>query len=129
MIQKFSRRGFVLVEVLMTVAILSVVLTMIIRSHMASLRASTYTEEYSTAVLLLENKMTELIQKGFIRRDLEEQEAFDFPYEKFSYLFQSKKSENAEDSDNLNEVTLTLFWPSGKGERKILATTYLFNSF
>jgi len=127
--QKFNYKGFLLIEVLMTVSILSVVLTMIVRSHMAALHASTYTEEYSTAVLLLENKMTELMQKGFIARDLEKQDDFEPPYQEFSYLLKTKKDENSETSDNLNEVTLTLFWPSGNSERKISATTYLFNSF
>ena len=55
-----NKRGFLLVEVLITVVILSVGLTLITRSFMMSLRALDAIKQYTGGYLLLEQKLLDL---------------------------------------------------------------------
>ena len=64
--KKLQKRGSFLVEVLLTVVILSVSLTIIIQSLVSSLRAISYSANYSSAILSAENKMFELLQQAHL---------------------------------------------------------------
>lgn len=120
-----NKRGSLLVEALLTISILSIGLTVIIRSLVSSLRATAYSADYSLAVILLENEMSDLRQKGFIKDSVDMEDIFPEPYEKFFYRLETKKAAGEFTSGSLNEVKLTVFWRSGPKERSISAVTYL----
>jgi len=56
-------QGFVLLEILLTVVILSGSLVLIIQSMTATLKAARETQNYMTALFLAEDKLNDLIQK------------------------------------------------------------------
>ena len=121
-----DNKGFVLVEVLITVVILSVGLTFITRSMMMSLKALDITEQYTQGYLLLEQKMWEFEQKGFIESDLDVEESFNQPNEEFRYRLVTESVADDE-SGLLNQVTLSVNWPVKKEKREISLTTFLKN--
>lgn len=122
---KFNSKGYVLIEALLATVILSVSLTLIIQSFLSSLKASVYSAGYSTAVLLLENKMSELMQRGFVEESFSEEGTFLEPYEKYEYAIKTEQISDEPSSEMLHDVTLDVFWKSGKKKNKISLTTYL----
>lgn len=125
--RRHPSRGALLVEALLAVMILSIGLTVIIRSLMTSLRATSYTADYSMAVFLLEDKINGLMQNGFIEDGHSEEENLEAPFEKFVYRIEAHNIKDADKPGNLNQVELSLSWPSGRKMRKIFLTTYLLN--
>lgn len=123
---KRFRKGSLLIEALLSVVVLSVGITMIIQAMTSSLRAATYSTEYTKALILLENKMFELIQKGIIQTGKNEKESFPAPYEKYESNLITKKA-SAENASELNEVLLEILWRSGRKNNRIQLTTYLFD--
>lgn len=122
-----SRRnegGFFLVEVLLSVVILSVSLTLIIQSMTSALRSSAFAGEHTTALILLENKMFDLLEKGFVETDLRKQEQIPQPYDRYVYFLDVKPVEGSNDR-RLNEVDAGLTWKSGKRQNRVAFQTYL----
>ena len=111
----------------MTVAILAVGLTVIINSFLSSFRANVYSQDYTLAVNLLENKLHALKQDGFIEATLDESGLFEPPFEKFRFHLASHPAKDGDETSNLNQVMLEVAWASGRKENKIAVTTYLFN--
>jgi len=122
-----TRRGALLIEVLLTITVMTGGLVLIIQSFTASLRASVQMSAYSTATLLANNKMTELFEEGSIKDGLLETSAFPKPHEEFQYQLRTKNIKNGSDLGFYSEVELTVSWLSGKNERQILLTTFLPN--
>ena len=125
--KKRYRKGFLLVEVLLTILILSVGLTAVISSYVAAWRATIYSSDYSFATLLLSNTMSNLLQRRFIEAGLNETGVFAEPYEKFGYTLTTHTIADGNETGLLNEVAVTVSWASGAKEKNITATTYLFN--
>ena len=65
-ISKKNRRGSILLEALLSVVILSVSMTVIIQSMTSSLRAMEYSANYTMAIVLLENKIIDLILQNSV---------------------------------------------------------------
>jgi len=126
-IQKKKEVGALLIEVLLTITVMTGGLVLIIQSFTASLRASVHMSAYSTATLLANNKMTELFEEGSVKDGLSETNAFSKPYEEFQYQLRTKNIKNGNEPGFYNEVELTVSWLSGKKERQILLTTFLPN--
>ena len=124
---KSNRKGALLIEALLIISILAVSLTVIIQSFLSSYRASVYTKEYSLAALLLENKMSELLQKRFIKSTLNEENYFASPYEKFRYHLETKALGQGAPGISLNEAKLSILWQEGRRSNAINLTTYLLN--
>lgn len=124
----FNQKAALLVEVLLTVSILSVGLVYIVRSYVSSLRASKRSQEYSLAALLLKNTATDFLKKGFIGHDFMEKGSFQEPHDHFSYEVTTRKAELQRSSENLNEVYLSVFWPSGRQQLEISGKFFLFDS-
>ena len=143
-----DKKGSLLLEALLSVVILSVSLTVIIQSLTTSLRAVTYSSDYTTALFLIDNKMFDLIRKGFIEKDLNEEGQFPQPFDKFQYTVKAeggqvhktmmgkktKKNvtittgEIAEGETNIiNKVNLTIQWGSDKRKNSISVDTYLLS--
>ena len=119
--------AFLLIEVLLSVTILAVVLVVVIQSLVSGAKAASYTTDYTTALLLAEGKMNELMQTGTIADDLNLREDFDAPYEKFSYQLETQNQLEAGQPGLLNEVRLKVSWPAGRTTKDVLLTTYLFH--
>jgi len=126
-IQKKKEVGALLIEVLLTITVMTGGLVLIIQSFTASLRASVQMAAYSTATLLANNKMTELFEPGSVKDGLSETNAFPKPDEEFKYQIRTKNIKNDNKPGFYNEVELTVSWLSGKNERQILLTTFLPN--
>ncbi len=124
--KKFNQQGSFLIEVLISVMILSVGLTSVIRSYMTSLKALVYAQEYTIAAFLLENKLTRFVQQGFVDVNLNQRGSFDPPYENFLYRVIAKKVEGREGMDTLGQLTIEVSWESGAKERSLSASTYLY---
>lgn len=124
--KKDLSKGSLLLEALLTVVILSTSLTFIIQGLTASQRAVVYSTDYIMAGMLLENKLFELIQNGSIAAYLSQEEGFPAPYERFQYFLETRPWQG-EDSQNLNEVILTVSWQKGKKKSQIEIHSCLFN--
>jgi prepilin-type N-terminal cleavage/methylation domain-containing protein len=119
-----DREGFILIEVLVTVVILSIGLTLITRSMMMSLQALDVIEQYMRGYLLLERKILELEIGGVIEADLDIEENFSEPYEEFRYRLETQ---NIDEDGLLNQVRLSVDWPTKRERRQISIVTYLRN--
>lgn len=124
---KQKRKGSLLLEALLTVVILSVSITLIIQSMTSSLRASVYSADYTKAALLMENKMFELLQDGFIESGRRVEGSFDKPFEKFRYLV-TTKAESRESLSKINNVDMEITWNTGSKENRISLQTLLFDA-
>ena len=127
-------RGSLLIEVLLSVVILSVSLTLMIRSMTASLRAVQYAASYAQGLMVSEDWMTELARKGFIEagsREEKDATAGDFGYH---YSWTARPWDAAgllagqSGQNPLNEVKMNVSWRSGKRVNQVALTTLLFAS-
>ena len=123
--QKRYQKGALLIEVLLTMVVLAVGLTLIIQSFMTTLRATAYTADYSTATLLAEDKMYELVQPGKIKDSLSEENKFAEPYDKFKYHLTTKNLADGNEKGYLNEIDLLISWTAGQKDRSLHVVTYL----
>jgi hypothetical protein len=112
---------------MLTVIILSVGLTLILRSFSTSLNATKSAQHYTTASLLIEDKMWELENKGVIDADLDEEGQFPEPYQKFNWHLTTKDKQIQSQAGKINEVKLVIFWQEGKRKGSTSVTTYLAN--
>ena len=123
-----GRRGSLLVEALLSVVILSTALTLMIQSMTASLRAIQYGAGYTTALILLDNQMCELLRKGAIASGLRETKELTGAAG-FSTVYRySMQTESLDDAagKGVNQVDATVAWRSGKKDNAIGLTTLLF---
>jgi len=120
--------GFTLIEVLLTVVILSVGLVLILRTFLTTLHTLQRTEEAAVVSLLLEEKM-EAIK---LQAAQEEGLALGVdsgkwaPSKTKTYDWKLGVSPSGVD-EKLNEVRLDISWKQGKSPRRLFATTYLEN--
>lgn len=125
---KFSpqKQGSLLVEALLSVVILSVSLTLIIEGMTTSLRSTVYISDYTTALLLLENKMFDLIQKGYVEANLQEEQEFPSPFERFKSRLITLPLDD-QSGGSINQLKLSLDWTSGRRNNHVSIESYLFN--
>ena len=120
-------KGSILLESLLAIVILSVSITLVIQAMTASVRAGRDSSSYTQAVWLMDNKMTELMEKRFIAPGLREQGHFPEPWERYNYILTTQPV-NSDEQSILNHVMLTVFFQSGKKKNSLETETYLFNS-
>ncbi len=131
------KTGFLLFEVMVTVAILSLGLTLILRSFTTSLQAARTSQDYMRACLLLEEKLWELEEEAEATRKLTTRPSRgnflasnerDRWRRKFSWQIFTEDLRDEEGKDTyLDKVKVTVAWKEGRGERKAWLTTYLVN--
>ncbi len=119
-----KNKGSLLLEALLSVVILSTCITLIIQSLTSSLRALTYSHDYAQALILAENKMQEFLLKGMVPAGLSESGEFPEPYEKYAYAMKTEAL-MAESQEGLNDLTLTIFWNSGRRKNAVTLETYI----
>ncbi|MFH1655810.1 MAG: type II secretion system protein [Candidatus Omnitrophota bacterium] len=122
-----NKKAFLLVEVLITVVVLSIGLVAITRSFMTSLKALDIIAQYEKARWLLEEKLWDLEIKDAIEADLQTEENFPEPNDRFKYRLETENIEEDDEPGPLNNVKLSVNWPSRKEIREISIATYLKN--
>lgn len=120
-----NEKGYLLFEVILAVAILSLGLVMLVRCFAAPLKAVKVSENHLKAALLLEEKMEEL-QTRYERYSQTESGTFPDYSGKFKWRVETLRGVNAGwDNDKLVEVKLTVFWQEGEKERSIHLTSLM----
>lgn len=122
-----NKSGILLFEVMLTLVILAIGLTLILHSFSASLNASKIAQDYTVASLLIEDKMWEMENAGAVGSNLTEEGQFLPPYQKFNWRLQTKDKPVQDETGKLNEVKLTVRWKEGRRKGSASATTYLKN--
>jgi prepilin-type N-terminal cleavage/methylation domain-containing protein len=117
-IGKIKNKGFTLLEVMVSVTILSVCLVLILNSFIRSIRAEEHSRNYFRAGLLLEQKAYELansgIEEGFSEGSFEDFNNY------FSWYADAQKIE-----ERLSEVNIEVFWDEREVKHSLSLATYL----
>lgn len=115
-----TKRGFLLIEVLITVAMLAFSLVYISRAFTNCLRAMSQIANYTTAINLAEEKIFQLQSESGLETALAEEGVFtDQP--DFNFKWAAKKLEDLE----LNELHLQVNWKEGRRSGSFEISTYL----
>lgn len=132
-----NKKGFLLFEVMVTVAILSLGLTLILRSFTTSLSAARTSQNYMLACLLLEEKMWELEEEAESTKKITTEPSRgefaasnekDKWKERFSWeiVCEDLQDEEGEET-SLDKATVNVAWKEGGRKREVHLTTYLVN--
>ncbi len=119
-----KKAGSLLLESLLAIVILSVALVLLIQSMTASLRAARYSSDFSVAVVLAENKMYDLLQKGFVENNFQDGGHYDFPFDKYEYTVSAADSGQTQD-EGLNQTDIKVSWKSGSKNNSFKIATFL----
>jgi len=129
-----DKKGYLLIEALFAVIILSVGISVIIKSMTMSLKALNYSSLYMDALILADNKMFEYLRTGFIEAGINEKRQLPYPNAKYKYFLNSSifensllRQENDTMENNINTVELQLRWDSKGKVKNLTLMTYLFN--
>ena len=122
-----NKAGFLLFEIIVTVVIISSVLIVIQRAFMMSLKAIASAKDHTEAMLLLEEKLWDLENKGAIESDITEESNFPEPYDKFSFRLETKNIPEDDEEGLFNKVKLSVSWQERKRKGNIPILTYLPN--
>ncbi len=116
-----SPQGFMLLEVMISLSILSLGMVIVIQSYAGSLRAIRRSRDITRVVFLAEQKLEELRRESYSAEELEGN--FGEEYPGLEWRIDSAPLEiDEEEIENLNKVTLTLL----RGERQMVKiATYL----
>jgi prepilin-type N-terminal cleavage/methylation domain-containing protein len=117
--ERQKNRGFLLLEVMISVAILSIGTLLILNSFMRPLRAIEFSRDCFKAGLLLEEKMLELYNSDI--KDGLSKGVFSNFDNKFSWNLGVIKLEE----DACNEVNLRILWQGKDREENLSASTYI----
>lgn len=120
-----KNKAFLLVEVLLTIAIMAMGLTLVVRSFLASLQAGKLSADFIQAQLLLENNLSLLESQEEISDSLHSEEAFVSPNEKFKFKLDTQNLKSNGQSGDLNEVKAAVLWSVKNIDRGISVLTYL----
>ncbi len=113
--------GFLLLEVLVSMAIISIGLVYIVRSFSSSMRAIDTSNKFLKSVALIEEKMWEIeaaagIEAGQDHGRFEDAEGYTWNIE----------AEEIEDS-NINDVKLKVEWKGPSATQRVSVETYVWN--
>lgn len=163
MISKLNPKGLTLVEVLIAMSVFVISFLVLVDTQNISLRHSAHSKRMTTAALLAQEKLSEMVlkYKGKSLSEIPEKEegkfegahptyrweetSRDFKYD-LSFLadmaqaaagggdappsplaaYLPKISEFIQNS--AKEITVTIFWKEGEGEKKVSITTHLFDT-
>ncbi len=125
-----GKGGFTLLEVMIALAILSLVAVAFLRAQAASVRLVDESSQISLATLLAREKMAEMESLGFAEIGKESGkwgEGKDWTGRKGDAPlpgFRWEKIVSATDMPNLRKVQVKIFWKEGNGERSMELVCY-----
>ena len=117
------KNGFMLIEAILSVVIVSICLTFIAQSLLTNFRTGVRFQEMIRSFIVMENRLG-LLYATNGSDDLLESSAqpLDKPYDKFSI---SAKTDTI--NDHLKKVGLILNWPAGQAPGQLGVTTVIYN--
>lgn len=116
--RKARNRGFLLLEIMVSAAILSFGLVLIVGSFTRSIRAIQLSEDWFRAGLLLEDKMKDIYNIRPLASESGEFPGFDG---RFSWKLDAAGSEEG----FFDEISLEVFWKQGAKQHSVAIATYL----
>lgn len=111
--------GFTLLEVLVATVILAAGVVLISQSISRGIWGLALSRQYTTATFLAQQKLAELVA-GIISAN---ETRGDFGEEYPSYSWELDFADVGDPMLDLEEVTLTVRWDAGRGERSVVVTT------
>lgn len=116
--------GVLLLEVLITVSLLGVGLTVILQAFSASIGAIRTAQQYTRAAFLAEDKLSQIKQEALQGDDIAAgQESGEFSEENKDFSWESEI--NPLEDTSLNEAKITVSWQQKDRENEVFLTTYL----
>jgi len=112
-------KGFLLVEVMVSISILSIGLLLVLNSFFRSIKAVEVSRDYFKAGLLLENKIYELLNKGT------EEGVWEGSFDDFNKRFSWNLDARTIEESPLNESNLKVSWGGKDKEKDISISTYI----
>ena len=118
-----SNSGFILLEAVLTVVIVSICLTFIAQALLTNFRTGMRFQETVRALIVMENELGALYAMQWPIDQLDNNaQSLGKPYDKFSF---SAEKQNVE--DHLRMVHLKLRWPLPKPNRYFELITFMYN--
>jgi len=115
-------RGFMLLEAILAVVIVSICLTFIAQSLLTNFRTGVRFQEMTRALLVMENRLGLLYATNASDDQLETYaHSLEQPYDKFTVSAQADAI-----NDHLKKIGLKLNWPAGHAEGHLDATTVVY---
>lgn len=115
-----TRYGFLLFEIMVAVTILSIGLTLILRSFTTTIDAVRVSQDHTRAILLLEQKVFELERVGFAAPGTSSGK-FKGALQMFEWELESTELEEVP----LNQVTMSVKWQTTRRPQKVSVVTFL----
>lgn len=117
--KKRSNSGFLLLEVLVAIVILTVGIAIILRSFNSSINTIKGLDDYLAATSLIEQKMFQLQTEGL--NNVPAEGNFDSGYKKFSWKINSLPQQDL----SIHKVDLSIIWDTANSKKSLLVQTYL----
>lgn len=118
-----ARQGFMLIEAILSVVIVSICLTFIAQSLLTNFRTGVRFQEMVRSFIVMENRLGLLYATSGSQEDLDSSsQPLDKPYEQFAVNAQADTI-----NDHLKKVALSLSWPVEKPEGRLDMTTIIYN--
>jgi prepilin-type N-terminal cleavage/methylation domain-containing protein len=121
--RRTERRGFTLLEAIVSVAIMSIGLVAVIEAYGAAMRLSLQDEYLSTATMLASGKMEEVLKETYITAGSDHGD-FGDEFEAFTWTVDIADSE----IEGLETITVTVSWSvAGKDDELTLVSAAPYN--
>lgn len=125
MSKRCGKKGYLLLEVVVSIAVVAIGLAVILRSFTSSLRASKIAQEYFEASLLIRDAMAALEEEEKLAGGVSAADTTG-QISGTPYNLETKITKIS-DEDPLNEVTAVIYWKNKERNEKIEISTYLRN--
>jgi len=117
-----SNKGFILLEAVLSVVIVSICLTFIAQALLTNFRSGIRFQEMSRALIIMENNLSLLYATNDSSEDFDSYpKTLEKPYDKFK-LSTATSTINT----NLKNVNLVLYWPAGKKQGQLDLATIIY---
>lgn len=115
-------KGFMLLEVVLSVFIVSVGVVFVIGSFITSIKAFKASKSYLEVLNLIDEKMWQYLESGKIEEGSDSGEFEDYKGAEWNI-----EAKELEDDSPLEEVTIEVSLKEGEMERSVKIATYLFS--
>ena len=120
-------RGSVLIEAIAAVVIMAVSLSLILQSFSANYRATVMDQDYSKALILLENRLSGILADPTHLPKIIPDEHCPLPFERFDYKMSMTKLTEPQ-FKGIQLLSLAVIWPAGKNGHSIDCSTFFYSS-